>query len=141
MMIDDGSADAGTNVRQPPESGRIERMSRFQFSLRQLLGATAIAAVACLVVPPIYQIIDSLVCGPQVVWFNKRCERIVKSRGLIGKTPEEVREALGEPAFVYRYDEPGSFTFNYAAHPSFPNYNFQAHFTDGTLASTELFDL
>lgn len=113
---------------------------RFQFSLKQLLAGTTIAAVGCLVVPPIYAILDVLFRGPQVVWFNEHCERIVKSRGLIGKTAEEVKQALGEPTSVYRYREPGSFTLNYAPHPLFDGAQFQAHFTDDRLSGTELYD-
>jgi hypothetical protein len=45
-MIVGGRGGTGTNVLQPPESGRIDHMSRrFQFSLRWLF--VAMMAVAC----------------------------------------------------------------------------------------------
>jgi hypothetical protein len=113
---------------------------RFQYNLRTLFALTAAAAVVCLVVPTIYGVCDVIFHGPQVVYFNERCERIVRSQGLIGKPPEIVIEALGEPTSVYDYGEPGGFTLNYAPHPWFPFAQFQAHFTNGKLSGTELFD-
>lgn len=110
---------------------------RFQFSLRWFL---IIAPFVGLLAVPIYVFCDVLFHGPQVVRFNERCESIIKSRGLIGQSPEAVREALGEPTSWYEYGEPGHFTFNYAPHPSLPYAKFQAHFRNGKLASTELFD-
>jgi len=111
----------------------------FQFSLKTLMALVAASAVGCLVLPPIYGFFDGLFRGPYTVYFNERCERIVRSRGLIGKSPEAVRDALGEPTSIYVYEEEGSFTFNYA--PFFWSEQFQAHFTNGRLSSTELFDL
>lgn len=127
----------GTPVR--PENARPPR--RLQFKLKTLFVMIFVVAVGCLVVPPIYGFFDCMFHGPQVVYFNERCERIVKTRGLIGKSPEAVVEALGEPTSVYEYgDRPGHFTLNYAPHPWFPFAKFQAHFSNGKLSSTELFD-
>lgn len=113
---------------------------RLQFSLKRLLALVAAIATGCLVVPPIYGFLDCHFHGPYVVYYNERCEKIVMSQGLIGTSPESVIEALGEPTSVYKYSESGSFTFNYAPHSSVPFAKFQAHFTNGRLSSTELFD-
>ena len=52
----------------------------------------------------------------------------------------QIETALGEPTSVFWYDEAGSFTLNYAPHPSFPGAQFQAHFNEGRLKSIELYD-
>ena len=99
-----------------------------------------VAALLLVIAIPTYVVCDVCCHGPQVVRFNHRCNRIIEERALIGQTREAVEAALGTPTSVFTYDKPGSFTLNYAPHPSFPFAKFQAHFTDGKLKSTELFD-
>ena len=99
-----------------------------------------VIALAALSVPA-YILWDVSYHGPQVVRFNNRCNQIVSDRHLIGQAPDAVKAALGPPTSVITYeDRAGHFTFNYAPHPSFPFAVFQAHFSDGVLNSTELFD-
>ena len=105
---------------------------------RTILVGIIIALVALCV--PAYIFWDVCYHGPQVVRFNNRCNQIVSDRQLIGQTADAVKDALGTPTSVITYDKPGSFTYNYAPHPSFPFAVFQAHFTDGKLSHTELFD-
>ena len=100
----------------------------------------AVVGILLLLLVPAYVVCDVVFHGPQVVRFNQRCERIVKEKKLIGQLPEAVESALGKPTSVYSYDDPGSFTYNYAPHPSFPFAKFQAHFKDGKLKSIELYD-
>ena len=99
-----------------------------------------IAVVLLLVAVPAYVVCDVVFHGPQVVRHNQRCERIVTEQNLIGQLPKAVETALGKPTSVYWYDEAGSFTLNYAPHPSFPFAQFQAHFDKGRLMSIELYD-
>ena len=99
-----------------------------------------IALVLLVIAVPAYVVCDVVFHGPQVVRYNRQCERIVKEQNLIGQLPKAVETALGNPTSVYWYDESGSFTLNYAPHPSFPFAKFQAHFTDGKLKSIELYD-
>ncbi len=61
-------------------------------------------------------------------------------KNLFGQLPKAVETVLGKPTSVYWYDEAGSFTLNYAPHPSFPFAKFQAHFKDGKLNTIELYD-
>jgi len=102
--------------------------------------AGLIAVVLLLIAVPAYVVCDVVFHGPQVVRHNQRCELIVKEQNLIGQLPKAIEIALGEPTSVYWYDEAGSFTLNYAPHPSFPLAQFQAHFNDGRLKSIELYD-
>ena len=88
----------------------------------------------------VYVLCDVGFHGPQVVRFNEHCARIVRDQRLIGQSSDAVRKALGEPTSVYTYEEDGHFTYNYAPHPVFPFANFQAHFRDGSLSSTEMYD-
>jgi len=99
-----------------------------------------IVVVVLLLAVPAYVVCDVVLHGPQVVRFNQRCERIVKEQNLIGQLPKAVELALGKATSVYWYDEAGSFTLNYAPHPSFPFAKFQAHFKEGKLRSIELYD-
>lgn len=107
----------------------------FHFRLR----TTVLAAVIVQCLLPVYAICDVGLRGPQVILFNKRCEQVVRTQGLIGNTSDEVQAALGEPTSWYDQG-PGHFTLNYSPHPFFPGADFQAHFTDHKLVSTELFD-
>jgi len=100
----------------------------------------SIVLVLLVLAVPAYVVCDVVFRGPQVVRHNERCERIVKEQNLIGQLPKVVEAALGTPTSVYWYDEVGSFTLNYAPHPSFPFAKFQAHFKDGRLISVELYD-
>ena len=102
--------------------------------------AGLIAVVLLVLAVPAYVVCDVVFHGPQVIRHNQRCQRIVKEQNLIGQLPKAVETALGEPTSVYLYDEAGSFTLNYAPHPSFPFAKFQAHFNDGRLKSIELYD-
>ncbi len=99
-----------------------------------------IAVVVLLVAVPAYIVCDVVFHGPQVVNYNQRCERVVTEQNLIGQLPKAVEAALGQPTSVYWYDEAGSFTLNYAPHPSFPFATFQAHFNNGRLNSIEMYD-
>ena len=99
-----------------------------------------IILVLAVIAMPVYIFCDVRFHGPQVVRFNQRCNKIVQDLNLIGQSPETIKAALGKPTSVYTYDKVGSFTLNYAPHPSFPFAKFQAHFTDGILTSTEMFD-
>lgn len=89
---------------------------------------------------PIYIFCDVIFHGPHTVAFNRECSRIVREQNLIGQSPAVVRAALGEPTSIRTHGSPGDFTWNYAPHPSFPFAKFQAHFSAGTLRSTEAFD-
>jgi hypothetical protein len=100
----------------------------------------AVIVLFLLLLIPAYVVCDVVFHGPQVVRFNQQCERIVNEQNLIGQLPKAVETALGKPTSVYWYDEVGSFTLNYAPHPSFPFAKFQAHFNGGTLKSIELYD-
>ena len=97
-------------------------------------------AVFALLAGPVYVFCDVIFHGPQVIRFNKQCEKIVKEKNLIGKLPTAVETALGSPTSTDSYDEVGSFTYNYAPHPFFPLAKFQAHFKNGELKSIELYD-
>ena len=87
-----------------------------------------IVVVVLLLAVPAYVVCDVVFRGPQVVTYNQRCERIVREQNLIGQLPKAVELALGKATSVYWYDKAGSFTLNYAPHPSFPFAKFQAHF-------------
>lgn len=106
----------------------------------KLIISGGIIIVLALIAIPAYIFCDVRLHGPQVVRVNQRCNQIVRDRKLIGQNLETVVAALGEPTSVYTYDNPGSFTLNYAPHPSFPFAKFQAHFTDSRLTGTEMFD-
>ena len=99
-----------------------------------------IVVILLLIAAPAYVVCDVVFHGPKVVRYNQRCERIVKEQNLIGQLPKAVEAALGKSTSVYWYDEAGSFTLNYAPHPSFPHAKFQAHFRDGKLNTIELYD-
>ena len=87
-----------------------------------------------------YVVLDVCAHGPQVVRFNERCKRIVEDQNLLGQLPKAVATALGQPTSVFWYNKEGSFSLNYAPHPSFPFAVFQAHFKNGRLSSIELYD-
>jgi len=72
--------------------------------------------------------------------FNKDLEKIVKERGLIEKTEEEVVLALGQPSYRDVYEDK-DYTLNYAPSILLSINKFQAHFrSNGTLRSIELMD-
>ena len=99
-----------------------------------------IVVVLLVIAVPAYVVCDVVCHGPQVVRYNQNCERIVKEQDLIGQLPKAVETALGKPTSVHWYDEAGSFTLNYAPHPSFTFAQLPPHLKDRRLKSIELYD-
>ena len=104
-----------------------------------IIAVVASLGLAVMVVPA-YCLWDCMHLGPYVVRYNQRCAQLVKNRRLLGQTPDVVRAVLGQPTSVHTYEKPGNFTLNYAPYPFLPFAKFQAHFFDGKLGGTEMFD-
>lgn len=111
--------------------------------------ASAILLILGIALP----LLDVIHHGPYVTWYNKRCQTIATTAGLVGKPEEEVVRVLGEPTSVYEYwdavdfdsgePEPGAeetTTFNFAPYSFFPFAKFQVHCRKGKVRSLELFD-
>jgi hypothetical protein len=77
------------------------RLPQPRFTVRQLMIAVAVLGMLMGIVLPVT---GAVMHGPYALWFNHDCQRRADEAGLIGRPERDVISVLGQPTFIYEFN-------------------------------------
>ena len=116
---------------------RTAPAGKHQWTVRRMMVATAIVAVALFIFRPIYFYLDAIYNGPYTKAYDRDLKSLATAAHLVGKTEAEALRILGEPVDIWEYDQPEGRTTTLAYSPSqFADLGtFQVHCRGGIVVS------